>query len=126
MALVPQGRQSTNDTVVASNIITATGNTAAFDNGYAMATSLTAQINVSAVSGVSASVTFILQDSVDGTNWNTLATFTAVIAPGIQVQRVTNEAFGNQLRLQYTVAATVTPSFTFSAIVLAKGPRGVQ
>jgi hypothetical protein len=125
MPLLGQGRQYTIDTVVASNVITASGNTAAVDNGYGYATSLVAEVNISAASGTTPSVTFLLQDSIDGTNWNTLATFTAMTAAGVQVQRVPNEAFGNQLRLNATVTGTL-PSFTFSATILAKSSRSTQ
>lgn len=100
------------ETPVASAARTASGNTAAM-TGYGPATSLRAQLNVTAASGTSPTLNVVIEDSVDGgTTWNSVGTFTQATAAGVQTVNVT-APFAGTLRVRWTVAGT-TPSFTFA------------
>lgn len=81
--------------------------------GYSMAREAVIQVNVSAVSGTTPSLTVNLQDSVDdGANWNTVASTSAISATGLTVLRVPiTTPFASNLRISYSVSGT-TPSFT--------------
>lgn len=70
------------------------------------------ELAVTAVSGTTPSMTVVVEDTLDGVNWNTLGTFTAVTAAGEQVLNVA-QPFADQLRVRWTITGT-TPSFTFS------------
>lgn len=84
---------------------------------------LRVQLNVTASSGTTPSLTLVIQDSLDGVNWNAIGTFTAVTGNGPQVQNIslrgdaqpTGFAWpfnARQVRVQWTITGT-TPSFTF-------------
>ena len=73
------------------------------------------QLNVTAASGTTPTLDLLVEDSLDGTNWNTIATFTQKTAAGRQVVDVTNP-FASIVRFTYTIAGT-TPSFTFGIVV---------
>lgn len=110
-------QQNAVDTLLASAARTTTG-TSSEVAGFESATSLVVQLNVTAASGTSPTLDVVLQDTVDGTNWNTVATFTQATAVTRSVQRVT-VPFTNRLRISYTIGG-VTPSFTFSVIVYSE------
>jgi hypothetical protein len=80
---------------------------------------LVVQSDVTAVSGTaSPTLTVIIEDSVDGVNWNTAVTLTAQTAVGRQVARLGLTAASwpfnpRRVRVRYTITGT-TPSFTFS------------
>jgi len=72
-----------------------------------------AQLNVTAASGTTPTLTAYIEDTVDGgANWNQVAAFTAATAPGVQTINVTTP-FSDTLRVRWTVGGT-TPSFTFT------------
>lgn len=102
---------STMDTVLASAARTTTG-AGTEVAGFEAASALVVQLEVTASGGVTPTLDVVLQDSVDGTNWNTVATFAQAVGTTRAVQRVTTP-FSNKLRASYTIAGT-TPSFTFS------------
>lgn len=81
---------------------------------------LRVQLNVTAVSGTTPSLTVTMQDSVDGgANWNNLSpAFTAVTAAGRQVINIP-APFGYLVRANYAVSGT-TPSFTFQIDGIAR------
>lgn len=97
---------------IPSNTITASGNSGNI-NARNNAQNLRVQLNVTAVSGTTPSLTVTLQDSVDGgANWNNLSpAFTPVTAVGRQVINIP-APYGYLLRANYAVSGT-TPSFTF-------------
>lgn len=76
------------------------------------------QLDVTAASGTSPSLTVLLEDSLDGTNWNTIGTFAAKTAAGREVINVTTP-FAETVRASWTVTGT-TPSFTFSILAHAE------
>ncbi len=112
-------------TLLSSTALTTTG-TGTAATGFGPADLLRVQADCSAVTGTTPSATFTLQDSVDGTNWNTVVAFTAITAVSRQVvnyaevRAATAQAFGDQLRISYVVSGT-TPSLTCSIVVFAQG-----
>lgn len=110
------------ETALASAARTATGNSGALP-GYGAANALRAQLNVTAASGTSPSLTVLIEDSVDdGATWNTVGTFAAKTAAGREVINITNP-FGDQVRISWTITGT-TPSFTFAVDWVATTPQG--
>ncbi len=92
---------------------TASGNSGAVA-GFGDRTSLRAQLNVTAAAGTSPTLDVVIEDTLDGTNWNVLGTFTQRTAPGREVINITG-LFTDQLRARWTLGGT-TPSFTFSVL----------
>lgn len=99
--------------LVPSAAVTASG-TAGVSSGFADRTKLRAQLNVTAVSGTAPTLDVVLEDTLDGVNWNPLLTFTQVTAAGRQVMNLPGNTgvFADQIRVRYTVGGA-TPSFTF-------------
>lgn len=93
---------------------TASGSSAAVP-GYAAASLLRAQLNVTASGGVGPTLNVTIEDSLDGTNWNVVGTFAQKAATGREVINVTTP-FADRLRVSWTIAGT-TPSFTFDVLV---------
>lgn len=97
--------------VVASAARTASGDSGDLD-GYGAASTLRAQLDVTAAAGTSPTLDVVIEDTLDGVNWNTVATFTQKTAAGRQVTDITTP-FAETLRVRWTVGGT-TPSFTFA------------
>lgn len=97
-------------TAVASGARTASGNSGALA-GFGDWSKFRAQLNVIAASGTTPTLDVVVEDTLDGTNWNTIATFTQKTAAGVQAVDVTG-LFTDQLRVRWTVGGT-SPSFTF-------------
>lgn len=98
------------ETLVASAARTASGDSGGL-TGYFSAESLRVQLNVTAASGTSPTLDVVIEDTLDGTNWNVIGTFTQRTAVGRQVIDIT-ALFADQIRVRWTVGGT-TPSFTF-------------
>lgn len=82
-------------------------------NGYGIASTLRAQLNVTAASGTSPTLNVVIEDSVDGgATWNVIGTFAQRVAAGREVVNITSP-FTGMLRVRWTVGGT-TPSFTFA------------
>lgn len=86
--------------------------------GFEGTSKLVAQLEVTAASGVGPTLDVVLEDSVDGVNWNTVDTFAQAVAVGRSVRRIT-VPFTDRLRARYTIAGT-SPSFTASVKVYAE------
>ncbi len=71
-----------------------------------------AQLNVTAASGTAPTLNVLIEDTLDGLNYNTIGTFAQKAAAGREVINVT-VPFSETLRVSWTVAGT-NPSFTFS------------
>lgn len=109
------------ETPVPSVARTTTGNSGVLP-GYGPASSLRAQLNVTAVSGTTPSLTVLIEDSVDGgVTFNTIATFAAKTATGREVINFSG-LFGENLRVSWTITGT-TPSFTFAVDWIAQSPE---
>lgn len=102
-------------TIVSSSARTATGNSGPLIMGYAPTINL--EVNVSAVSGTTPSMTLSLLWSNDGVNFGavdgTPDAFAAITATGAVVKQVS--AKGLYLQVVWTISGT-SPSFTFSII----------
>ena len=85
--------------------------------GLSAARLLVMQLNVTAASGTLPTLDVVVQDTVDGTNWNTIATFAQATGVTREVIRLTT-AFTDQLRVVGTIAGT-TPSFTCEVLTWA-------
>ena len=85
--------------------------------GLSAARLLVMQLDVTAASGTLPTLDVVVQDTVDGTNWNTIATFTQKTGDTREVIRLTT-AFTGQLRGDGTIGGT-TPSFTFAVLTWA-------
>lgn len=120
-SLVLQGQQNTNNVVVASAARTTSSNSATL-GGYGPANDLACLLAVTAASGTSPTLDVFLEDTVDGVNFFTVATFTQATGVTASVQRVAGDvtAFTDRLRVRWTIGGT-TPSFTFSVQIFAKG-----
>lgn len=82
-------------------------------NGYGIASTVRAQLNVTAITGTSPTLDVVIEDSVDGgTNWNAIGTFTQKTAVIRDVINITTP-FGSALRVRWTIGGT-TPSVTFA------------
>ena len=71
------------------------------------------QLEVTAVTGTNPTLDVLVQDSIDGTNWATIGTFTQKTAAGLQVIDVAT-LFSRRIRASWTIGGTATPTFTFS------------
>jgi hypothetical protein len=103
-------------TLLASAARTTTASAAAV-TGFAAARQLCLQLQVTAASGTAPTLDVVVQDTVDGTNYSTIATFTQAAAATREVIRLATP-FTDSLRVVYTIGG-VTPSFTFSVITWA-------
>lgn len=105
------------ETLVASAARTITGASALVD-GWGAASKLRAQLNVTAASGTTPSLTVLIEDTLDGTTWNTVGSFAAKTATGREVISVTTP-FTDRMRVSWTISGT-TPSFTFDVITYSE------
>lgn len=99
------------ETLVASAARTASGNDGG-SVGWESASTIRAQLDVTAASGTSPTLDVVIEDTLDGTNWNVIGTFAQKTAAGREVINITTP-FSNRVRVRWTVGGT-TPSFTFS------------
>ena len=99
------------ETLVASAARTASGNSGALE-GFGPYDRAVIQLDVTAASGTTPSMTVTVEDTVDGTNYNTVQAFAAKTAVGREVIRITTP-FSDTLRVSWAITGT-TPSFTFS------------
>lgn len=69
-------------------------------------------------SGTNPTLDVIIQDTLDGVNYNTIATFTQVTGTGAaaSVQNVTTP-FADRIRVKWTLGGTGTPAYDFKVIV---------
>ena len=103
-------------TLLASAARTATAAGAAVP-GFAAANNLVLQLNVTLASGTTPMLDVVVQDTVDGSNWSTIATFTQAISATREVIRLATP-FTDNLRAVSTIAGG-TPSFTYSVLAYA-------
>jgi len=103
-------------TLLASAARTTTASAPAV-TGFAAARQLCLQLQVTAASGTTPTLDVVVQDTVDGTNYSTIATFTQAAATTREVIRLATP-FTDALRVVYTIGG-VTPSFTFNVITWA-------
>lgn len=80
--------------------------------GYAAPSKLRVQLNVTEASGVTPTLDVVVEDTLDGGNWNVVGTFAQRTAAGRQVIDITTP-FAGTVRFRWTIGGT-TPSFTFA------------
>ena len=92
---------------------------------FAGSDSLIAQLKSDAPTGTTPTLNAVLEDSIDGVNWNTIATFAQLTsAVNRDVQRL-NTPFGERLRLRTTAVGGTTPSFpNLTLRVASQTPNG--
>ncbi len=105
------------DTVVASAARTTTGASGA-QPGYGPTKVLRAQLDVTAVAGTGPTLDVVVEDTLDGQNWNVIGTFAQRSTVGREVINVTTP-YADRIRARWTIGGTA-PSFTFSVLVLSK------
>jgi hypothetical protein len=68
-------------------------------------------LDITAASGTDPVLNVIVEDTIDGTNWDTVESFTQASGTGREVKRINN--FSRYMRVKYTIGGT-EPDFTFS------------
>lgn len=105
------------NTAVASAARTSSGDSGA-QADYGAAETLRVQLDVTAASGTSPTLDVVIEDTLDGTNWNVIGTFAQKTAIGREVINITTP-FADRIRVRWTIGGT-TPSFTFSVVVFSE------
>lgn len=103
--------------LLASAARTASGDSG-LSHGWGSAKTIRAQLNVTAAAGTSSTLDAVIEDTLDGTNWNVIGTFSQKTAAGREVINITTP-FSDRLRVRWTIGGT-TPSFTFAIHVYSE------
>lgn len=119
MVLSLRRRDLARATLVTGTQTASTTSTA--ETGFAGAQNVILQLSVTAVSGTAPNLIVVVEDSIDNTNWNPIATFTAVTGVTAEVKRVAGP-FGNSVRARSTITGTA-PSMTFLVVAQAEGDK---
>ena len=90
-------------------------------SGYGGASTLRLQLLVGAVAGTTPTLDVVVEDSIDGVNWNAIATFAQVTAGSARQIRDVTAPFADRVRVRYVVGGG-TPSFTFGVISASQSP----
>ncbi len=114
----PQGLYAEED-FAPSAARTASGDSGVY-SGYGAASTLRAQLNVTAFT-VAAGNTLdvVIEDTVDGTNWNVVGTFAQKTGVGREVINITG-VFSDRVRARWTIGGT--PGATFGVRVVSQLP----
>jgi hypothetical protein len=86
--------------------------------GFGDESTLRVQLDVTAVAGTGPTLDVVVEDTLDGTNWNVIGTFAQKTAVGREVINITS-LFTDRLRVRWTVAGTA-PSVTFSVLAYSE------
>lgn len=105
------------DELVASAARTASGASGTLE-GWGVPSTARVQLNVTAASGTSPTLNVVVEDTLDGVNWNTVGTFAQRVAAGREVINLATP-FTDRLRVRWTIGGT-TPSFTFSVLAYSE------
>lgn len=103
--------------VVASAARTTSGDSGVL-GGYGPAKVLRCQLNATAVAGTAPTLDVVVEDTLDGTNWNVVGTFAQLGAAGREVVNISTP-FTDRLRVRWTIGGT-GPSFTFAVHIAAE------
>lgn len=68
-------------------------------------------LDITDVSGTTPTLDVVIEDSIDGTNWDNIETFTQASTTGRQIKRIGN--FSRYMRINFTIGGE-SPDFTFS------------
>lgn len=114
-------------TLVSSAARTASGDGGVLE-GFGDIKAARVQLDVTAASGTTPTLDVVLEDSLDGTNWNTIGTFAQKTAAGREVinlhggkaeSATFQPLFARRWRVRWTIGGT-TPSFTFSVLAVLR------
>lgn len=105
------------DELVASAARTASGATTVLE-GWGVPSAARVQLNVTAAAGTSPTLNVVVEDTLDGTNWNPVGTFAQRTAAGREVLNLATP-FTDRLRVRWTIGGTA-PSFTFSVLAYSE------
>jgi hypothetical protein len=105
------------DTLVESAARTGSGDTG-LQYAFGAASILRVQLDVTAAAGTSPTLDVVVEDTLDGTNWNVVGTFAQKVAVGREVLNVT-APFTDRLRVRWTIGG-VGASFTFSVLAYSE------
>jgi hypothetical protein len=86
--------------------------------GYQSADALRVQLDVTAAAGTTPTLDVVIEDTLDGANWNVIGTFAQKTGPGREVINITTP-FTDRLRARWTVGGAA-PSFTFSVVAYSE------
>jgi hypothetical protein len=105
------------DTIVPSAARTASGDSGPL-YAFGAASVLRVQLDVTAAAGTSPTLDVVVEDTLDGTNWNVIGTFAQKVAVGREVLNVA-APFTDRLRVRWTIGG-VGASFTFSVLAYSE------
>jgi hypothetical protein len=105
------------DVLVPSAARTASGDSGPL-SGWGVPSTARVQLNVTAAAGTTPTLDVVVEDTLDGTNWNVVGTFAQKAAAGREVINI-SAPFADRLRVRWTVAGT-TPSFTFDVVAYSE------
>lgn len=97
------------DALVAGQTLTASGNSAVF-NGFQACKQVKFLLTTGVATGTTPSLTVNIQDSLDGVNWSTVTSFTAVTASNASQYVTITTPLALRLRFSYVISGT-TPNF---------------
>lgn len=101
------------EVITASAARTATGNSATL-SGYGLPAKLLFFLNCTAASGTTPTLNVTIEDTLDGSTWRAVATFTQKTAASTEYIAIpTTAPVADRIRVRWVIAGT-TPSFTFS------------
>lgn len=115
---MPRDWVGSTDVVVASAARTVSGNSGIIGRSYGPSVTLRCQLEVTAASGTTPTLDVVIEDTLDGTNFNTVGTFAQKTATSREVINITSP-FADRLRVRWTIGGT-TPSFTFNVVICAE------
>ena len=109
---------------------TITNNTAAVDLSTVIGRAWVAHISTGTISGTTPTLDVVIQQSIDGTNWVVLSTFTQITLASQQELRYTTTPASdylrpllNYVRLAITVGGSATPTFNSVTVRLLIDPH---
>lgn len=121
--------------VLASDVVTTVGNKVRYSTlvsatrtattigptttGFAGSSAIIFQLAATAVSGVAPNMVLMIEDSIDGVNWNVVTTFTAVTAAATEIKRVVGP-FCDSIRTRSVITGT-SPSLTIVVLSQSEG-----
>lgn len=101
------------ETLVAAAARAASGDSGALP-GFHAATALRLQLEVTAAAGTTPNLTVVVEDTLDGVNYNVIGSFAANAAAGREVIDITTP-FAPTLRIRWEISGAGA-SFTFSIV----------
>lgn len=104
-------------TVAASAARTTSSDTGALV-GFGNVKNLRVQLACTAASGTNPTLNVVVEDSLDGSTWNQIGSFTQLTASGQQAINIA-APFADTIRVRWTLGGT-SPSFTFSVVALVQ------